>query len=136
MSDLTKEAAYIKGLFDGMKLDADKAETKILKSIIGFLEKSAEQIDLIDQEQGYLTDQYDDLEYVVNALADEMLDDVPEDEGDYQVKCESCGADIMFSENEIDDLLSGRFTCPECGEIIEIDLDMHDDECGCGHDHE
>lgn len=136
MSDLTKEAAYIKGLFDGMKLDADKAETKILKSIIGFLEKSAEKIDLIDQEQGYLSDQYDDLEYVVNALADEMLDDVPEDEGDYQVKCESCGADIMFSENEIDDLLSGRFTCPECGEIIEIDLDMHDDECGCGHDHE
>ena len=40
MFDLTKEAAYIKGLFDGMKLDSQKDETKILSSIISFFREN------------------------------------------------------------------------------------------------
>ena len=67
MSDLTKEAAYIKGLFDGMKLDSQKDETKILSSIISFLEKTADEIDMLDQEQGFLADQIDDVEEVIDV---------------------------------------------------------------------
>lgn len=75
MSDLTKEAAYIKGLFDGMKLDSQKDETKILSSIISFLEKTADEIDMLDQEQGFLADQIDDVEEVIDVLAEEISDE-------------------------------------------------------------
>ena len=85
MSDLTKEAAYIKGLFDGMKLDSQKDETKILSSIISFLEKTADEIDMLDQEQGFLADQIDDVEEVIDVLAEEISDEYDDDADEYQM---------------------------------------------------
>ena len=105
MSELKKEAAYIKGLFDGMKLDPEKGETKIISHIIAYLEKAAEEVEMLDSEQGFLADRIDELDDVIEVLADEI---------------------------------GGSFECPECGEIIELDLSALDDDCGCGcgHDHE
>ncbi|MCI5892156.1 MAG: hypothetical protein MRZ66_01960 [Clostridiales bacterium] len=143
MSDLTKEAAYIKGLFDGMKLDAEKDETKILSAIIGFLEKAAGEIDVIDQEQGFLADQIDDIEEVVEVIAEEISDDDFDDFDDcdtYQIKCDNCGCDVPFTDDELDEITGDGIECPCCGELIKLDLGELDGECDCGcgcdHDHE
>lgn len=42
---LSEKVAYLKGLGDGLKLDSDKAETKLIHSIIDILEDVAESID-------------------------------------------------------------------------------------------
>ena len=31
----------------------------------------------------------------------------------------------------LDDIADGVFKCPDCGEIIELDLDDCDCDCGC-----
>ncbi len=140
MSELTKEAAYIKGLFDGLKLDPEKGETKVLSHIISYLENAAEEIEDLDNEQGFLADRIDDLDDVIDVIADEFedIDDMEDYDDLYQLKCEHCGADIEFTDDELDDLVDGSFVCPECGEVIELDFSAMDDDCdcGCGHSHE
>ncbi len=136
MSELKKEAAYIKGLFDGMKLDPEKGETKIISHIISYLEKSAEEISALDSEQGFLADRIDELDDVIEILAEQMEGYDELDDDLYQIKCEHCGAEIEFTGDDIDDIIGGSFECPECGEVIELDLPEMDDGCGCGHEHE
>lgn len=139
MSELKKEAAYIKGLFDGLKLDPEKGEAKVLSHIISYLEKAAEEIEMLDNEQGFLADQIDDIDDVLEVLAEEIGDIEDYDDEDlYQLRCEHCGADVEFTGDDLDDLVGGSFECPECGEVIELDLSAMDDDCdcGCGHHHE
>lgn len=138
MSELTKEASYIKGLFDGMKLDENKDETKVISAIINFLGKAADEIEMLDQEQGFIADELDDIEDVIDVLAEEISGEDYDDMDSYQIKCEKCGNDVIFTGDDIDEMIEGNFACPECGEIIELDLSGMDDECGCGcgHDHE
>ena len=135
MSEISKDAAYIKGLFDGLELDPDKDVTKVLSAVVDFIQKAADQIEMLDQEQGFLADQIDDVEEAIDVLAEEIGGDEPM--GDlYQIRCENCGEDIEFTEDEIDDLVEGNFECPNCGEIVELDLGDAECDCGCGHDHE
>lgn len=138
MSELTKQAAYIKGLCDGMKLNCDKDENKILFEIIKFLENSAEEIEALDQEQGFLADSIDDLEDCLDVMAHELADSFDDcDDEEFCVRYENCGAEVPFSDAELDEIIEDGIECPECGEVIHLDLDaLNDDcDCGCGCDH-
>ena len=68
MSELTKRAAYLKGLADGMKLDKEKDEAKLLAEIIDFLADVADQVDAIDDEQGFIADALDEMEEDIKNL--------------------------------------------------------------------
>ncbi len=138
MSELKKEAAYIKGLFDGLGLDPEQDVSKVLSHIISYLEKSAEEIEMLDSEQGFLADRIDDHDDLIEVIAEELMDDDGFEDDLYQLKCDNCGAVIEFTGDDLDDIADGSFECPECGEVIELDLGAMDDECGCGcgHDHE
>ena len=97
--DLTEKIAYIKGLADGLSLDADKPEVKVLNAIIDLL---------------------DDITYEVQDM-EELYDDLSA-----QVTCGACGKKINVSE---DVLLEGEITCPNCGEVLEFDFsDLFDEE--------
>ena len=135
MSEISNRAAYLQGLADGLKLDKESTEGQLISGMLELLGDMAEEMEMLDQEQGFLADQIDDVEEVIDVLAEEIGDDEPM--GDlYQIKCENCGEDIEFTEDEIDDLVEGNFECPNCGEIIELDLGDDECGCGCGHDHE
>ncbi len=138
MSELKKEAAYIKGLFDGMKLDPENGVTKIISGIISYLEKAAEEVEMLDSEQGFLADRIDEIDDAVDILAEELEDFEGFEDDLYQIKCDNCGATVEFTGEDLDAIVGGSFECPECGEIIELDLSAFDDDCGCGcgHDHE
>lgn len=134
MSDLTKEAAYFKGLLDGMKLDSSKDETKLFSAIAAFMEKAAEQIEMLDDEQGFIADEIDGIEEAIEDIAEELSEDIDDDL--YQIKCENCGYDVVFSEDEIDEIIEAGIDCPNCGELVKLDLgDLDDCDCGCGCDH-
>lgn len=132
MSELTNKAAYLKGLADGMKLDKESNEGKLLNEIIALLGDVTETIELIDDEQGFIADKLDDIDESIDVLCDEVFDeeiyeyDEDEDE-EFAIKCEQCGKDVFLSyeDLEYDDL-----ACPYCGEPIEIDFEC-DGDCDC-----
>ena len=130
MSDLTNRAAYLKGLADGMKLDSETNEGKLLNEIIALLGDIAEEIEMIDDEQGFVADKLDDIDDSIDILCEEVFDEEIyeyDDEEEYAIKCEKCGKDVFLSyeDFECDDL-----ACPYCGEPIEIEFEC-DGDCDC-----
>ena len=133
--NLTERIAYIRGLADGLNLDEDKDEVKVINAIIDLLEDMAydvvdmedivddlgNQVDEIDEDlaeveeevygEGYSADwEYDD---------EDDFDPFDEDEAYYEVTCPACNETTTVDE---DALIEGELECPFCGAEIEFDF--------------
>lgn len=129
---LAEKAAYIRGLAEGLDLEADKKEVRVIKELLELVSEMAGDVDDIGAD---LTDLYDAVEQIdedLTMLEDEVFGDVMGDYGDemYEIICPNCQELVHLDE---DSLIEGDVICPACGEKIEIEID--DCECGCGHDH-
>ena len=103
---LTEKAAYLRGLAEGLNLDAEKPETKMFQAIM----------DVIDDLALTASDMEDSL-----ALVNEQLDAVDEDLDEL----ESFVYDEMDDEDDIfDDEDCFEVECPACHEVICIDGDI------------
>lgn len=129
MAEFTNRAAYLKGLADGMKLDTETNEGRLIMELIDMVGDMAAEIEALDDEQGFIADQLDELEEEVELIGDEVFDecdcdcDCCDDDDEFQICCEACGKDIIVST---EDLMDGEILCPYCGETIEFDF-----ECDC-----
>ncbi len=132
--EIMEKVAYLKGLAEGMELDTDKKEGKLLSAIIDVLEDIALEIEDIEDEQAELADGLDavsdDLEDVEDIVFgddedDEYYeDDLDEDEDCYATTCPTCEETIYFDESILED---GEVVCPNCGEKLEFDLGSLDE---------
>ena len=121
---ITEKTAYLKGLLEGMSIDQNTNEGKLLAAIVDTLDEIALSVADLDDEVGAINDELDMLEESMDAM-DEALDDV-EDAIDaldgeelYQLTCPSCGEEIVVDE---DVLAKGGMKCPACGEELDFDL--------------
>ena len=123
--EISEKVAYLKGLAEGLALDTETKEGKLIAAIIDVLDEMSirfEDIDdnLVDLEDG-LDAVSDDLSEVEEALY-EMDDDDEEldDDAEYfETTCPVCQEEIVFAEDTLD---SGEIRCPNCGEKLEFDL--------------
>ena len=135
--EITEKVAYLKGLAEGMELDTEKKEGKLLAAIIDVLDDMALEIaDMkADQEELYdgLDAVSDDLEDVEDAVfgddededeEDGEYEEAEEDEDCYATTCPTCEETIYFDESVLED---GEVICPNCGEKLEFDLNGLED---------
>ena len=135
---ITEKVAYLKGLAEGMDLDTEKKEGKLLAAIIDVLEDIALELADIEDAQEELGEGLDavsdDLEDVEDLLYGEdgeddepayELDDLGEDEDCYATTCPTCEETIYFDESVLED---GEVICPNCGEKLEFDLESLDED--------
>ena len=136
MSELTNRASYLKGLADGLNLDTEKAEGKLINELINLVCDMSDELEALDDEQAFVADKIDEIEDVIEIMGDEIYaDDCDCDDEDlYTIVCDKCGAEIDFTDEDIDDIVTGDFVCPDCGEVIELDFDECDCGCDCGCD--
>ena len=136
--EIMERVAYLKGLAEGMELDVEKKEGKLLAAIIDVLEDIAMELeDLWDGEEELaegLDAVSDDLEDVEDILFEDLddedyededddeyeLDELDEDEDCYATTCPTCEESIYFDESILEE---GEVICPNCGEKLEFDLD-------------
>ena len=134
--EITEKVAYLKGLAEGMELDTDKKEGKLLAAIIDVLEDIALEIEDIEDEQAELSEGLDavsdDLEDVEGLVFEDYDDDdeyeedeLDEDEDCYATTCPTCEETIYFDESILED---GEVICPNCGEKLEFDMTSLDEE--------
>ncbi len=149
---LKEKTAYLKGLMDGLNTD-DKVVSlmaDILTDIAAKIsdmeddiEDIAEAVDTIDEDLGDLEKDYyeidedddDDDDGCCGGNShhfDEDFDDEDEedeelfdDEELYEVTCPTCQDTICLNEAMIEE---GSITCPNCGELLEFDIDDTDEE--------
>jgi len=126
----SEKVAYLKGLAEGLGVDDESKEGKILAVVMDILEDVALDIEDLEQnawDLGEALDQVsDDLADVEDIVydgdgwdEDEMSDD--EDDEDavfYEVTCPSCNNTITIDEDVLD---LGSIECPNCGELLEFD---------------
>ena len=117
---ISEKVAYLKGLAEGLKLDAESNEGKLFAAIIDVLDHMADEIadmqdEMVDIEDG-LDAVSDDLSEVEESLYE--LDD--EDEEDcFMTTCPECEEEVYFDESILED---GEVVCPNCGAKLEFDL--------------
>ena len=146
---ITEKAAYIKGLAEGMQLDANTNEGKLLKVIIELLGDVTREIEDLNENAMDLAEEIDelsdDLADVEETLADWCddcdcccdedecccCDDEDDDEEPvfYEITCPKCNKTITVDE----DVLSyDSIKCPVCGETLEFEFDEDDEAEGDG----
>ena len=148
--NITEKAAYLKGLMDGLELDTEKAEGKMIASMVELLGDMAKRMSDIEETTIAISDELDEIEEDLDAIEDFILDEDEDDYDDddedldlddededyddegfdfgdedstiYEVEC-ACGEIIDFDEETLE---KGSMTCPNCGETLEFSLE--DDE--------
>ena len=146
---LSEKAAYLKGYMDGLELDTEKAEGKMIASIVDLLCDVTKRLSEVEETTIAISDELDEIEEDLDAIEDYILDEEDEDDYDdfdddfddgdyedegfdfgdeettiYEVKC-ACGNIIDFDEETLEE---GSITCPECGELLEFSLEEDEDE--------
>ena len=106
---LSEKSAYLKGLMDGLKLDTEKDEGKMIAAIVDMLSDVAETVSDLEDVVDTISDELDCIEEDLDNIDDYLLDD--EDDDDYEQ---------MLDE--------GSTVCPNCGEELEFDLEEDEEE--------
>jgi hypothetical protein len=154
---LTERAAYIKGLAEGLELDAQTKEGKIIAALLELCSDMAaeiadikEDIEEIDDDLNYL-DEYveeldDDLQAVEDYLDEELDEELEEElddedidfEDDFDDEDDFCDGDCTLCDGCPDDG-EGEFyeiVCPSCGEVVCFDESLDPEEMICPNCHE
>ncbi len=129
--DTTESLGYLKGLIEGLDLGDNKKETKVFSAIVDVLSNLVEDIDDMTDGVEMLADQVDavdedlaDLEeYVYDECdCDDCCDD---DEEEFEVECPLCNTPFTV---DAETALNGSVPCPNCGEMLEFEVEEADDE--------
>jgi len=144
---ISEKSAYLKGLMDGLKLDTEKAEGKMIAAIVDLLGDVTKRLTDVEETTIAISDELDEIEEDLDAIEDYILDEEDEDDYDdddfdyeddlddeddeegfdfgdeettvYEVKC-ACGNIIDFDEETLEE---GSIVCDKCGELLEFSLE-------------
>ena len=145
---ISEKAAYLKGMMDGMALNTDTNEGKMIAAIVDLLGDMGKRITDIEDTTIAISDELDEIEEDLDAIEDFIMDEEDYDDEDfddgfddeddedyeegfdfgdedttiYEVEC-ACGEVIDFDEETLE---KGSITCPKCGETLEFSVE--DDE--------
>ena len=150
---ISEKSAYLKGLMDGLKLDTETNEGKMIVAIVDLLGDMTKKVVDIEDTTIAISDELDEIEEDLDAIEDYILDEEDDEDDDYgdedgwdddedDEKDDgeegfdfgdeettvyevqcACGNIIDFDEDVLE---SGSIVCDKCGETLEFSFD--DDE--------
>ena len=151
---ISEKSAYLKGLMDGLNLNTEAGEGKMIAAIVDLLGDVTRTLTDVEETTIAISDELDEIEEDLDAIEDYIMDvDYDEDEdedededfddfddedeeyeegfdfGDedstiYEVVC-ACGNVIAFDEETLE---KGSMICPDCGEVLEFVMDDEDED--------
>ena len=144
---ISEKSAYLKGLMDGLSLNTESDEGKMIAAIVDLLGDMAKRVTDIEETTIAISDELDEIEEDLDAIEDFIMDEDEDDDfedyddeedwddededadegfdfGDeettiYEVQC-ACGEVIDFDEETLE---QGSIVCPNCGETLEFSLE-------------
>ena len=149
---ISEKSAYLKGLMDGLKLNTESDEGKMIAAIVDLLGDLTRKVTDIEDTTIAISDELDEIEDDLDAIEDFIMsmdeddfeDEDFEDEDDdfdfedleegfdfgdedstiYEVTC-ACGEVIAFDEETLEE---GSIVCENCGETLEFSFEDEDEE--------
>jgi phage FluMu protein Com len=131
--DLKAQVSYLKGLAEGLALDEESKEGKLLLRIVDLLDEMAHEIEQLKTEYEELFEYTEALDEDLAELEDDFYEDYDdhEDDDDYEcftVECPNCREMVEISEDLLHTDSPVKVTCPRCKEIVMIDDEDWEDE--------
>jgi hypothetical protein len=136
--DISKKVSYIKGLADGLELDKESKEGKVIAAILDVLDDMADTITEMAEEMDAISEDLGDVEDIVYDDEDDDDDCCCCDDDDccdddccccdddeFEAECPSCGEDVVISDEALD---AGYVVCPKCGEKLEFEFEDDDED--------
>ena len=152
---ISEKSAYLKCLMDGLKLDTESNEGKMIAAIVDLLGDMSKRMVDIEDTTIAISDELDEIEEDLDAIEDFIMDEDDEDDWDeYEDDEDYYDPDDEEDEEEPEEgfdfgdedstiyevecacgnvidfdeevLESGSIVCPNCGETLEFTFD--DDE--------
>ena len=147
---ISEKSAYLKGLMEGMNLNTESNEGKMIAAIVDLLGDMAVGLKLVSVTAPVMTlfisDELDEIEEDLDAIEDFIMDEDDDDDEDYddedewdddedsdegfefgdeettiyEAECPSCGEVVDFDEETLE---KGSIVCPNCGETLEFSLE-------------
>ena len=147
---ISEKAAYLKGLMDGLKLDTETAEGKMIAALVDLMGDVTRRLADVEETTIAISDELDEIEEDLDAIEDYILDEEDDEEEDwddedwddededsdegfdfgdpettiYEVEC-VCGQIVDFDEETLEE---GSIICPNCGETLEFSVEDDEDE--------
>ena len=149
---ISEKSAYLKGLMDGLKLNTESDEGKMIAAIVDMLGDLARKVTDIEETTIAISDELDEIEEDLDAIEDFIMDEDDEEDWDDEeeedeewdededyeegfdfgdedstideVVC-ACGTVINFDEETLEE---GSIICDNCGETLEFSLEDEDEE--------
>ena len=149
---ISEKSAYLKGLMDGLNMNVDTDEGKMIAAIVDLLGDVTKKLTAVEDTTIAISDELDEIEEDLDAIEDYIMDEVDDDDYDYddddydfddddedydegfdfgdeestiyEVEC-ACGEIIDFDEETLEE---GSIVCPNCGETLEFSLEDEDEE--------
>ena len=152
---LTEKSAYLKGLMDGLELNTETNEGKMISAIVDLLGDVTRRLSDVEETTIAISDELDEIEEDLDAIEDYILDEEEDDEDwddddeddyyDFEDVDEdaeegfdygdpdstiyevecACGEIIDFDEDVLE---AGSIVCPNCGETLEFSLEDDDED--------
>ena len=153
---ISEKAAYLKGLMDGLKLDTETAEGKMISAIVDLMGDVTRRLTDVEETTIAISDELDEIEEDLDAIEDFILDeddydddedwdDEEDDEDDWDDEDEDyeegfdfgdpdttiyeveCACGSIINFDE-ETLEEGSIVCPNCGETLEFSLEDEDED--------
>ena len=152
---ISEKAAYLKGLMDGLNLDTEKAEGKMIAAIVDLMGDVTRRLSDVEETTIAISDELDEIEEDLDAIEDFILDEDEDDDEDWDDDDDiydfsedededmdegfdfgdpdttiyevecACGNIIDFDEETLEE---GSIICPNCGETLEFSLEDEDED--------
>lgn len=131
MSKIGEKVAYLKGLAEGMGVNDQSEQGRLMLAMIdvleAFAEESASHDERIDELSQYVEEIDDDVANLEETLfsdddeEDDEDDEEDEDDGDGMIEyeCPHCGTVVFFDEEAFD--MEEEHVCPNCHKKIFSD---------------
>ena len=125
---ISEKSAYLKGLMDGLKLNTESDEGKMIAAIVDLLGDVTKKVVDIEDTTIAISDELDEIEEDLDAIEDYILDeedddDYDDDEDDYD--------DEDDDEDESDE--DGDEDGEEGFDFGDEDSTIYEVECACGN---
>ena len=125
---ISEKSAYLKGLMDGLSLNTESDEGKMIAAIVDLLGDMAKRITDIEETTIAISDELDEIEEDLDAIEDFIMD---EDDDDYDYDDED-DDDYEYDDDDDDD----EFDDEESEEGFEFgdeDTTIYEVVCACGN---
>ena len=132
--DILEKCAYIKGLAEGLNLDATKPEGKVLTAIIDLLSDITTTIADMDDEVATLGDYIEEIAHDLGDVEEYLYE---QDDCDCFCDDDDCDCDCCCDDDDCDcdcccdDEEYMEAMCPHCGENICFDSEIEPEDLIC-----